>query len=310
MVAARAAPHSVTVQTRPLFDAEGGPTAYFVSGRSDGGGARIMARPARGPLGLVLVHPSISPVEAPPRLEDLAEACAERLGLIDPDGPYNLVAYCTGTGLAYETARLLKRRGRPVRRLVLVDAFTVAFAFVTIDEVLSIAWDGPVARYWNLPGLVRSSTLANWRVDVRNHSGSEVAAALNRLKSGLSELFDEMRGRDLLPADATDDELFAIYGSFARFMISAGRYRQRPYRGPIAHVLTSDFVRREAPLKRSSGVNHLLGGQFNRERLKAYRTPWPHDPFLFAEQGFADLLAGIMAERGDGIDAGADTLPS
>lgn len=60
-------------------------------------------------------------------VEDIAEKYAEDLMRNDPDGPYLIGGYSYGGFLAYETARVLKRRGKTVKMLAIFDTYVDEF---------------------------------------------------------------------------------------------------------------------------------------------------------------------------------------
>ena len=71
-------------------------------------------------LDLGLIDPTQIP--RPYRLEDIAAQVAQRIGELEPQGPYYLGGWCRYGPLAYETARQLMAQGDEIALLTLIDS--------------------------------------------------------------------------------------------------------------------------------------------------------------------------------------------
>jgi thioesterase domain-containing protein len=101
--------------TRPPF--------YFLHGDywSDGVYCLPLARFLSPDQPLVLLPPAgLDGRPAPRSIEEMAEHHVGILTAIQPHGPYRLGRNCNGGQVAYEMARLLRRRGERIERLVMV----------------------------------------------------------------------------------------------------------------------------------------------------------------------------------------------
>jgi thioesterase domain-containing protein/acyl carrier protein len=76
---------------------------------------------------LQLFDPSCNPPALPRSLEDIAAEYVQLILRVQPDGPYALVGWCVGCGLAWEIAQQLRRSGRDVSLLVLVDGWVPGY---------------------------------------------------------------------------------------------------------------------------------------------------------------------------------------
>jgi thioesterase domain-containing protein len=106
---------------------EGGDAAplVFFHGDLNGGGfyCRTLARALPPGRAVWVVHPLGSNGRAvPPTIEAMARQHVADLDAVLPGGPVILGGYCNGGLVAWETARLLTARGRPVERVILIAA--------------------------------------------------------------------------------------------------------------------------------------------------------------------------------------------
>lgn len=101
------------------------PPLFFFHGDLSGGGfyCVTLARQLGADQPLHVVHPlGAHGGEVPATIEAMAEAHAPALRERQPRGPYRLGGYCNGGLVAFETARLLERRGERVELVALVAA--------------------------------------------------------------------------------------------------------------------------------------------------------------------------------------------
>ncbi|MCZ8519472.1 MULTISPECIES: non-ribosomal peptide synthetase [Paenibacillus] len=95
-------------------------------------------------------HPG-APSELP---EDRAEAYADWVRRMQPDGPYVLLGYSAGGNLAYEVAAILEARGEEVAGLILIDTARKDEAIQISEEQLHLGTEealrGAEARYGGL----------------------------------------------------------------------------------------------------------------------------------------------------------------
>jgi thioesterase domain-containing protein/acyl carrier protein len=76
---------------------------------------------------LQLFDPSCNPPGFPRSLEDIAADYVQLILRVQPDGPYALAGWCVGGGLAFEIAQQLRRSGRDVSLLVLIDGWAPGY---------------------------------------------------------------------------------------------------------------------------------------------------------------------------------------
>src|SRR5262249_37339288 len=74
-----------------------------------------------GPI--IGIQQTLKGEEAEPRsIRDMAKNYADRIQGVHPAGPYNLLGWSFGGGVAHEVAIELQRRGCVITRLILLDA--------------------------------------------------------------------------------------------------------------------------------------------------------------------------------------------
>ncbi|RPI81689.1 MAG: hypothetical protein EHM42_10300 [Planctomycetaceae bacterium] len=113
------------------------------------------------------LHPAVSVFALQPRLDEQTVECfssftaaaglyANLIRKFQPHGPYSLIGYCYGGGVAYEIARVLTEQGERVELLVLLDAVPTANNRQTGLKA-TLARGARIAR--NLPGWIRDDML-------------------------------------------------------------------------------------------------------------------------------------------------------
>jgi amino acid adenylation domain-containing protein len=123
VAAAEPARHTASLEGEALLlnDADPGATPIFALHMAGGGVGQYL------PLGIRL-QPDVAVIgvidaaeHSPTSIEELAARHAETIITAQPDGPINLIGYSFSGPLAFEVAQALKARGRPARKLLLVD---------------------------------------------------------------------------------------------------------------------------------------------------------------------------------------------
>jgi thioesterase domain-containing protein len=141
----------------PIHPASPFPTTYFIGGL--GAGDELYLSDVAAALGpsyrsFALLYPGMSDGEAPiADVVHLAEAFADRVAADAPGQPVALVGHSVGGAIAFETARLLERRGANVAELVLIDAPLHSETAANAAEV----WDTP-----SFADYVKRVTAAGW----------------------------------------------------------------------------------------------------------------------------------------------------
>ena len=153
-------------------------------------------------------------------IEEMAVDYADLIERTDPSGNYRLVGHSIGGLLAWETARVLQRRGYQVAFLALLD---------------SLFPD----RRWFRPGVIDGSPASAGAMMLR-----EVRRALGDVRWGLRWAFYAATGRSLPPAEA---RLRLIRASSRAF----DRYRPQPFRGRAIYL--------EATGNKTTAMNHKSG---------------------------------------------------
>jgi len=80
----------------------------------------------------------------PGRIEEIAEYYVRELTALDPQGPYLLAGYCFGAWIAFEMARQMEKRNRPVKFLALLDAYAPGYPLPREDLNMSLIFEPSV----------------------------------------------------------------------------------------------------------------------------------------------------------------------
>ncbi len=120
------------------------------------------------------------------RVEDMAQAFADLMEEVQPNGPYLLAGYSFGGLVAHEIARTLRARGREIAFLGLIDAYPDAGLSISAGaaNVLRVVRSAPGARRAEIGRLV---DLITFRLRIRlgldpgleRVEGGDAAAAAN-----------------------------------------------------------------------------------------------------------------------------------
>jgi thioesterase domain-containing protein len=151
-------------------------------------------------------------------IEAMAVDYADLIERTDPSGSYRLVGHSIGGLLAWETARVLHRRGYQVAFLALLD---------------SLFPD----RRWFRPGIIDGKPASAGMMMLR-----EVRRAFGDVRWGLRWTLYAATRKPLPPADA---RLRLIRASSRAF----DRYRPEPFDGRVVYVEASENLEKAIPTK-------------------------------------------------------------
>jgi acyl transferase domain-containing protein/thioesterase domain-containing protein len=141
-------------------------------------------------------------------IEDMAAQYVEAVKTVDPTGPYRLAGYSGGGVIAYEMAQQLRREGREVETIMMIDTLAPEAARRKVP-LLQKVW---LKRHWTLDFML------DW--PNRRRRGREMQRnyqlALEKLARG-----------EPLPPELADFHLFR------NFTDAQERYQPRPYDGEL-----------------------------------------------------------------------------
>ena len=127
---ARAVAGPEPIEAKPLVRVQTGgdaPPLFFFHGDYHNGGYYTQRLAALlGPAQpLVAVNPAtLDPYSRLPSIREMAAQCRSALLADRPSGPFRLGGFCNGALVAFATARLLRRSGREVELVAMIDAPT------------------------------------------------------------------------------------------------------------------------------------------------------------------------------------------
>jgi thioesterase domain-containing protein len=93
------------------------------------------------------------------RITTLARKYVEQMEAEQPEGPLHLAAFCSGSFIALEMAAILRKKGRPVSRLVLIDPYALPRVMSRHKAELALEQDPKAMSavdYWKRTGRWRS----------------------------------------------------------------------------------------------------------------------------------------------------------
>jgi thioesterase domain-containing protein len=222
--------------------------------------------------------------DAPATVEGLAERYAEALLELLPEGPVRLGGWSLGGAVALETARRLEARGRPVERLLLLDARPPGAA----------------------PPLSEGDLLGAFAHDLLGLAGGGapdgVEAALDP-SAGFTALLEDARARGLVPADLPEEGVRELFETFRRNLRAVEAYRGGPLRAPA--VL---FRAAEAPPNGQDGPPDLGWGRLLGAGLEVREVPGDHYSILAAPG--VETLAAAIAEALESPPESDEIAPS
>ena len=183
----------------------------------------------------------------PPSIEQMAASHLQAIRAVRPHGPYVIGGFCLGGIIAYELAQQLIASGETVEMLLLIDAEPEDKTLRTLRwmcETLGrrIRWNERVQidrfREW---ALLRTKFLLWRRLGLRKKLHSAMRQILKRTVPGF------LRGR-AKNSSAQDEQARDVPTTF---LWAAAAYRPRPYRAPMAVLLSQDLMERGDCLARA-----------------------------------------------------------
>jgi len=168
---------------------------------------------------------------APPSIETMAADYIAAMRRIQPEGPYQVGAFCGASIIAYEMAQQLRRAGQEVDLLAFIDPMA--------GPIDSIRWSGALIR--RLGRLMRfgSDRQLDWFLRIRY-----VSRVLRRARDEYTEQADRLMRRwhqehprrfRLLPAaGALRQDWLAV------FIWAVSAYVPSPYPGKVTYLYAAD----------------------------------------------------------------------
>ena len=211
-------------------------------------------------------------LSCPYRLEDLAAQVVQRIGELEPQGPYYLGGWCRYGPLAYETARQLTAQGDEVALLTLIDSENPRY-YRELPAVAKIAMRVQRLEY-HLSNLTKSEL-----ADVPRYVRDRLRVMQYRLRE-LRVRVNHSLGRTT--GGASVEELERILSA------ASVHYDPPPYTGRL-----TIFQSIERPRGRHwdlhAGWRHLTGGP-----VEVYDIPGDHESML--QEPHVRIFASRMRE--------------
>lgn len=236
-------------------DAGGSTPFFYLHGDLSGGGFySLKLSRSLGPDQPFYVLPpqDIRLLPAAPSIEEMAAAHLAALRTVSPKGPYVIGGFCIGGLVAYELAQQIEAGGDAVEMLLVIDA-------APEDKVLhALRWLagalGTLLRWDDHAKVDRFGRWVLWRGRLSRWYGLNVGDQARVVFRRISDRFS--RACEMLrPRFRRDSQRSAISADSSvagrrerdvpsAFLWASARYRPRPYRGPVALLLSEDVVRR------------------------------------------------------------------
>jgi thioesterase domain-containing protein len=180
-----------------------------------------------------------------PTVAEMARAHLQDLRAVRPHGPYIVGGFCLGAIVAYELAQQLVAAGEKVEMLLLIDAEPEDKALRALrraSEILGrwFGWNEETRiehfRKWWL----RRAQFALWQKEsAQRRSNLVIRQFRNRLVS-IWNMFQKKSA----PAPGAEAHVRSERDVPATFLYASAGYRPRPYRGPVAVLLSEDLLHR------------------------------------------------------------------
>jgi len=156
-------------------------------------------------------------------LEDLAQHHGDQLEKLVPSGPIRLGGWSLGGVVAFAVASLLRKKGRHVQPLVLLDPSGISDLEVTswTEQQWVLAWGRDLL---GVSGL-----------DPRQLEG--IAEDEPTGKELLLRAADRARSNGLLPAGLEESDVRRLFATFRSHVEALAQYRPQTYGGPTLLVL-------------------------------------------------------------------------
>ena len=211
----------------------------------------------------------------PYRLEDFAAQVAQRIGELEPKGPYYLGGWCRYGPLAYETARQLMTQGAEVALLTLIDSANPSY-YATLPAAAKVEMLAQRLGY-HLSNLKKSKA-----VEIARYLGDRIRVLryrVNALRAGVKHSFERVAG------NAGIEELEHI------LHLATARYNPPRYPGRVA-MFQSGERPRGCHWDLQAGWRGLIQGRFD-----VYDIPGGHESMLQEPhvQVFASHLRQCLA---------------
>ncbi|HLN03607.1 MAG TPA: amino acid adenylation domain-containing protein [Bryobacteraceae bacterium] len=220
-------------------------------------------------LDLGLIDPTQIP--QPYRLEDIAAQVAQRIGELEPQGPYYLGGWCRYGPLAYETARQLTAQGDEMALLTLIDSANPRY-YRDLPAAAKVAIRAQRLEY-HLANLTRSRA-----AEIPRYLRDRFRVLRYRM-NGLRARVRHYAGRD---GGASIEELERILHS------ASAHYDPPPYAGRVA-IFQSIERPRGCYWDLQAGWRDLVEGQ-----MEVYDVPGGHES-MFQEPNL-EIFASQMRQ--------------
>jgi non-ribosomal peptide synthetase component F/thioesterase domain-containing protein len=230
------------------------PFFYLHGDLSGGGFYSLKLSRALGPEQPFYVLPpqDIRLLPAAPSIEEMAAAHLAALRAVRPKGPYVIGGFCIGGLVAYELAQQIEASGESVEMLLIIDA-------APEDKVLrALRWlsgaFGAVLHWDDHAKVDHFGRWALWRGRLTRWYGLNVQAQMRVIFRRIYNRF--VRTRDVLRPRFRREANQAVNSAESSapirrerdvpsaFLWASARYHLRPYRGPVALLLSEDVLRR------------------------------------------------------------------
>lgn len=209
------------------------------------------------------------------RIEDLAEYFAGQILEFQPQGPCIVAGYCAGGTIAFELARRLERRGKPVRFLAMIGApYPTRFRHLTMLREVIRRQAHRAVKYG---GALWSRPLGEWR--------QLIAEALRRR--------DETRG------ESADDPVLALRAGVERATLAAGRrYSPGRFDGRLCIFMPSEAW--------TESLDKPLRWKRHARHVELYSGPVECDPDKMLLEPNAAAFARLFREAAGKKHAASD----
>jgi amino acid adenylation domain-containing protein len=175
-------------------------------------------------------------------IEEMATAYLTEITAVEPEGPYYLCGVCMGGTIAFEIAQLLRRQGREVALLALIDTAYPAgplrdMVYRVLDPYHWRRFSRLPASHWPLHFARRFQSFARWAMTV--------------IKRRLVSATDPVGGRWQRPESYRRRVL-------DRNKVAQARYKPRPYGGEIVLIIPSPLFDQRGWIRIAAGGCNLI----------------------------------------------------
>ena len=230
------------------------PFFYLHGDLSGGGFYSLKLSRSLGPNQPFYVVPpqDIRLLPAAPSIEEMAAAHLAALRAVRPKGPYVIGGFCIGGLVAYELAQQIEAAGEEVEMLLVIDAAPEDKGLRALRSLAGVM--GTLLRWDDHAKVDRFGRWVLWRGRLSRwyglNVGDQARVVFRRISNRFARAYDILRprfrresGQAAVPAESS------VAGRRERdvpsaFLWASARYRPRPYRGPVALLLSEDVVRR------------------------------------------------------------------